>query len=190
MSIFDPQSATMIQNWDQTIKNQIKIKLITTNHIENNQFVNFSDLLVTAASNLIIKSEKGENDLPGFLLRENITYSALPLEKELEPFLEALSQINSKNRMLSDQIKQGLDKIDIPVQLKLYIALGCPHCPNVVRTLIQLALYCKNINLHIIDGSLFPETAQKDSVLSAPCLILDDEIGRGKTASEPSHYLV
>ena len=185
MLMFDTQTATMIQNWDQTIENQITITLITTNHIENNQFVNFTDHLVSSTSNLIVNFKKGETGLPGFLLNENITYSALPLEKELEPFLEALSQINSKRRMLSGQIKQGLDRIDIPVRLKLYIALGCPHCPTVVRTLVPLAVYCKHIHLHIIDGSLFPATAQRDRVMSAPCLILDDNFQwTGSVAAE------
>jgi len=180
MPIFDPQSKALIQNWNQTIEKQIKIKLITTDHSENNQFVNFSNQIVNITSSILIESKKDEKNLPGFLLQDNITYSALPLEKELEPFLEALSQINAKNPLLSEpalseSIGQTLDKIDIPVQLKLYIALQCPHCPNVVRTVIPLALHCDKIKLHIIDGSLFPETAQKDKVMSAPCLILDDD---------------
>ncbi|MCD4720907.1 MAG: thioredoxin family protein [Desulfobacula sp.] len=175
MPIFNPQAAALIQNWDQSIENQVKIKRLTTDHAEEKQFINFTDQVSSVALKLIIESEKGEKKLPGFLLKENVTYSALPLEKELEPFLEALSQINGSQAMLSEPIRQALDKIDIPVQLKLYIALQCPHCPNVVRTVIPLAFYCKNIYLHIIDGSLFPETAQKDKVMSAPCLMLDDD---------------
>ncbi|WP_299977027.1 thioredoxin family protein [Desulfobacula sp.] len=175
MPIFDPQSQALIQNWDQTIKNQVKIKRLTTTHAEDNQFINFANQLSGMTSRLVINAEKSEKDLPGLLLKENVFYSALPLGKELEPFLEALSQINGKHNMLSEPIRQTLDKIDIPVRLKLYIALECPHCPNVVRTVIPLALNCNNINLHILDGSLFPETAQKDGVLSAPCLILDDD---------------
>ena len=175
MPIFDPHSTALIRNWDQTMENQVKIKQLITDHAEEKQFINFTDRVSSMTSNLIIKSEKGEKKLPGFLLKENVLYSALPLEKELEPFLEALSQINGNQPMLSEPIRQAIDTIDIPVQLKLYIALQCPHCPNVVRTIIPLAFYCKNIHLHIIDGSLFPETAQKDKVLSAPCLILDDD---------------
>ena len=175
MPIFNPQSAALIQNWDQAMENQVKIKRMTTDHAEENQFINFTDQVSSMTSNLIIKSEKGEKKLPGFLLKENVLYSALPLEKELEPFLEALSQINDNQPMLSEPILQAIDTIDIPVQLKLYIALQCPHCPNVVRTIIPLAFYCKNIHLHIIDGSLFPEPAQKDKIMSAPCLILDDD---------------
>ncbi len=175
MQKFDEQSTSLIQNWDQAIKDQIKIKLITADHIENNQFLNFTKKLLDTAPKLIIESEKGEKELPCFMLKENITYSALPLSRELTPFLEALSQIDSNEIRLSDSILQSLDKIDIPVSLKLYIALECPHCPNVVKTLMPLAMVCKNLHLHIIDGTLFPETATKDGVMSAPCLILDDD---------------
>jgi hypothetical protein len=174
MSIFDLKSTALIRTWDQTTGKQVKIELITTGHAEDNQFVNFTRHLVNMTSKLAIEFKKGDKGLPGFLLKENITFCALPLEKELNPFLEALSQINNRP-VLSDQVKQHLDKIDIPVRLTLYIALQCPHCPNVVRTVIPLALYCKNIHLSIIDGSLFIETAQKDAVMSAPCLILDND---------------
>ena len=178
MQKFDKQSTNLIQNWDQTllesVKNQVTIKLLTTDHVENSQFINFTKTIIDITSKLIIESEKSEKDLPCFQLKENITYSALPLAKELEPFLEALSQINSSDSQLSGPILQSLDNINIPVSLKLYIALECPHCPKVVRTVIPLSMACKNIHLQIIDGTLFPETAQKDGVMSAPCLILDD----------------
>ncbi len=175
MQKFDEQSFNLIHNWDQTLTDQIKIKLITTDNVESSQFINFTKNLTKTASQLIIESEKSDKDLPCFQLKENITYSALPLSRELAPFLEALSQINNSQVKLSDSILQSLDKIDIPVSLKLYIALECPHCPNVVRTLMPLAMVCNNIHLNIIDGTLFPETAQKDGVMSAPCLILDDD---------------
>ncbi len=95
MQIFDDQSKNMIMDWAQSLKNQIKIKLITTEHVETNQFINFTKKITDTASKLIIDSEKGEKNLPYFQLKENIKYCALPLSKELEPFLEALSQINN-----------------------------------------------------------------------------------------------
>ncbi len=175
MQIFDEQSKNIIMDWAQSLKNQIKIKLITTDHAETSQFINFTKKITDTASRLTVESEKGEKDLPCFQLKENIKYYALPLSRELEPFLEALSHINNQEVKLAEPIEQNLGKINIPVNLKLYIALGCPHCPNVVRTVIPMAMICENIHLQIIDGTLFPETAQKDGVMSAPCLILDDD---------------
>jgi len=114
-------------------------------------------------------------ELPNVLIKKNITCSAPWLEKELKPSLETLSETDDGGSNLSESIRNTLDKIDIPIHLKLYIAKQCPHCPNVIRTVIPLALYCKNIQLNIIDGTLFPKTAQNDKVLSAPTLILDDD---------------
>lgn len=185
MTLFNPHSETLIHNWDQTIEKQIRMQLILTGHPEDTQFINFADQMKKTTSNLMIESKKNETGLPGFVFKENVTYSALPLEKELEPFLEALSHINARQPLLSEPIRETLDKIDIPVRLKLYIALQCPFCPNVVRTVIPLAFHCKFIHLHIIDGSLFPETAQKDKVMSAPCLMLDDDFRwTGSVAAE------
>jgi len=165
--LFDPVSQALIQNWDQSIEKQIQIKLITPDHAEDPQFINFTTQFAKETSHLWVEPQKKESDLPGFLLTENIIYSALPLKKELAPFLEALSQINGPPLDLSKALGQALERIDVPVRLTLYIALECPHCPHVVRTLIPLALNCTHINLHIIDGSLFPQTAQKTG--SCPC---------------------
>jgi hypothetical protein len=184
MQNFDEHTTNLIHGWEKSQQHQanqknqadlINIKLTTSDHAESSQFINFTNNFTKNTSKVIFESAKEKKDLPGFQIKDNITYSALPLSRELEPFLEALSQINNDQTKLSDSILQSLDQIDIPVNLKLYIALECPHCPNVVRTLIPLAMTCKNIHLHIIDGTLFPETAQKDGVMSAPCLILDDD---------------
>ena len=72
MQIFDDQSKNMIMDWAQSLKNQIKIKLITKEHVENNQFINFTKKITDTASELTIDSEKGEKDLPYFQLNENI----------------------------------------------------------------------------------------------------------------------
>lgn len=179
MPIFDPAAETMIHNWNKTVEGHIPITLVTTGHTEDDQFYTFSDHITPILSKLDITHKKSKDNpanihLPGFHLAETIIYSALPLKKELEPFLEALSQLETHTH-LPDAIQQALGQIEVPVRLKLYIALDCPHCPNVVKTIIPLALHCENIHLHIIDGTLFPEAAQVDSVLSAPCLILDND---------------
>jgi hypothetical protein len=176
MHRFDKKTIRLIKKWDKTLKNLIRIKLITSDHTETDKFINFTGQLTDIASRLIVESEKGEKDLPCFQLKKNLTYSALPFARELDPFLEALSQIDGSMALnLSNSILRNLEKVDIPVRLKLYVALECPHCPNVVRTVVPLAMACKNIHLQIIDGTLFPEKAQHDGVMSAPTLLLDDD---------------
>ena len=174
MTLFDPESQTKIKTFIQTRSIKTRIQRISTGHAEDHSFALMADALSTLIPDLTIEEEKTDAGLPGFRLKDNITYSALPLDKELEPFLEALAGLSGHPQPLSGAVTKTLDRIDIPVQLTLYIALQCPFCPAVVRTVSALALHCPQIRLHIIDGSLFPETAAKDRVMSAPCLILDD----------------
>ena len=174
MTLFDLKSQTMIKTFTQTGAIKARIQRISTGHAEDHQFMPIGDELSTLIPDLVIQEEKADAGLPGFRLKDNITYSALPLDKELGPFLEALAGLSGHGSPLSGEIVKTLDSIDIPVRLTLYIALQCPFCPIVVKTVLPLALRCPQIRLHIIDGSLFPETAAKDGVMSAPCLILDD----------------
>jgi len=174
MPVFDAESLYRIKTWNQTLEKKINIRLVSTNHPEAPRFETIADQLNTHAPNLTIATEKGEKGLPGFVITDSIFFHAFPLEKELDPFLSTLSLLAHKNEEPANPLRTDLKKITIPVRLKLYIALHCPHCPGMVNTLIPLALENPNIILEIIDGSLFVDTAQKDKVLSAPCLILDD----------------
>lgn len=174
MTLFDPESQTKINAFTRTRSIKTRIQRISTGHAEDHQFALMADGLSTLMPDLVIEEEKTDVGLPGFRLKDNITYSALPLDKELEPFLEALAGLSGHPQPLAGVVTKALDDIGIPVRLTLYIALQCPFCPTVVRTVSALALHCPQISLHIIDGSLFPEAAAKDRVMSAPCLILDD----------------
>jgi len=174
MTFFDPKSQTLIQNFCKTGAIKTRIQRIATDHAEDHQFISIADELSTLMPDLAIESRKSVSGLPGFSFKDNIVWSAFPFDKELEPFLEALSILSGHESTLSDAIRKTLDDIDIPVRLTLYIALQCPFCPTVVKTVLPLALHCPHIILHIIDGSLFPKTAAKEGVMSAPCLILDD----------------
>ncbi|MBF0572490.1 MAG: thioredoxin family protein [Desulfamplus sp.] len=74
---------------------------------------------------------------------------------------------------LPEHIVSNLNLVKIPVEIKLYVANQCPHCPSVVRTLTTLAAACPNIYLKIIDGTFAADEAAEDKIMSVPCLILD-----------------
>ena len=189
MTDINSTAENQIKDWNQTIVEKVAIRLDVTGHKEDDSFKNVAGQLTRYASNLEINVEESENDLPGFILSENISFHAFPAEKELEPFLNTLSRLNTH----SGEPNHGHDfeKIDIPVELNLYIALMCPHCPQMVNTLVPLAIGDPNIHLNIIDGSLFPELAQKNRVMAAPCLILDNDFRwTGSVSAEEVHKMI
>lgn len=149
------------------------LSIADTEHPEQKSFEAFARQWQEISASISWTDSGQPTDLPGFFLKNNILYSALPLERELSPFLKGLDALNKPD--LDDGIQKTLNTIKEPCRLTLYIALQCPHCPGMVESLIPLAAACERIHLHIIDGSLFPEKTQKDKVMSAPCLILNDD---------------
>jgi len=172
--MIDTTGEKNILDWESKQTGKQTIQLFLTDHKEQTNFESFGRNLSALAPSIRIKSSDKENPLPGFLLKENIIYSALALGKELAPFLKGLSCIRTQAPKPLEPIQSLLDQIRIPCELTLYIAMDCPHCPGVVNTIFPLAVFSDKIKLKIIDGTLFPQAAQEDKVMSAPCLILDN----------------
>jgi hypothetical protein len=147
--------------------------IANTEHPEQKKFESFARQWQEISAAISWRQSSQPAALPGFFLKNNILYSALPLERELLPFLKGLDSLEKPHP--AGDIQKTLDNIEAPCRLTLYIALQCPHCPGMVERLIPLAAACEKIYLHIIDGSLFPDKAQEDKVMSVPCLILNDD---------------
>ncbi len=167
----------LIKTWNSTHKEPVVIKYIKSGLKEDKSIENFLLILADTVPNLTIKNEnKRDNNLPEIKVDDNIIFSSVPLLNELEPFLNALS-IKNKDRKekLSQKIWTDLERVDIPIKLKLFVAQECPHCPIMVEKMINIASECKNIELHIIDPAIFTEEATANSIMSVPCLVSDDD---------------
>ncbi len=175
---------------DNYIEKQCEIGLAVSGHAEDKSFIEFSEKLCELTDRLVIaEKQKTVGDLPGFVLKDNLVWSGLPLEKQVDAFCHILGQTQADHNELSGFVQDSglvhmLDRLQFPVTMKLYVSLMCPHCPVVVKNFAPLALYCNNIHLHIIDGSLFGSEAAEDSVMSVPCLILDDDL-RWTASADP-----
>lgn len=137
----------------------------------------------------ILPDEEGA--LPEIRVTDNITFSALPLENLLPPFLTALESPAGASPVVSAAVAALLEMVDIPVTLKLYVASRCPHCPRVLQDMIYMAGACPLIHLHVIEGNRFEAAAAEDAVLAAPCLILDNEFRwtGGVSMEEVARYI-
>jgi glutaredoxin len=155
----------------------LKITLALTGRQDDDMFIDFCRELESLLPGLtVVRKMDRERVLPGILAMDNLIYSAIPQARAIDPFLETLALVNGPPPLLPDTVQKSLSRIDIPTRLTLYTAVHCPHCPGMVRTMAPLAAACKNIILTVIDGTLFPEAAASDRVMSVPCLILNQEM--------------
>ncbi|MFO7753025.1 MAG: thioredoxin family protein [Desulfobacteraceae bacterium] len=147
---------------------------------EDKKAEDFLEILEYMCGSISVKREpEGDGSSSPFELavRENIIWCGLPEGNELDPFFSALagtSGASSCTPELSLETRQNIEKIDLPVRLTLYVTPACPHCPTVAETVLLLAGSCPRIHVKVIDAALFSEKAREDSVMSVPCLILDD----------------
>lgn len=165
-----------IDGWAQQKQGGVELERVIAGTSADDPMETFCKSLIEAASFIKIKPVKEEVDtFPSIRIMNNVFFSALPQEKLLDSFLESLDLAMGASPEIEKEVLDVLAAIDIPVNLKLYVAGGCPHCPGVVRSMVRMATACRQISLHVIDGTWFDKAAAEDGVMSAPCLILDDD---------------
>lgn len=170
-----PQEEKQIKEWNDKRDKNVQIHLILTEDERSKTLVGFCETLSEVAPNLLVKKEKQDiSGPPSIRVGRSLYYQAVPLGTELAPFLDALDMPDKGNNDISPQIREYLDKVDMPAVLRIYVSPQCPFCPGAVRSLLPLPVENELINLTVIDGFLFPEMAHKDNIQAAPTILLDD----------------
>lgn len=165
-----------ISEWARETDNPCSIRVLLTNDSRSEAFREFAQRMKNLASAVHVKTiYEADDGLPEIRIQPNITYQAVPHDRELKPFLEILSGLTDKmkNRHLADT--HILEKLEMPAVIKVYISPECPFCPQTVQSLASLAMRQKMIHLRIIDGTEFSEKASADRVSSVPTVFLDDQ---------------
>lgn len=169
----ESQEEQIIRRWQERLSGEIMLKLIITEDKRSEAFAVFCDQLSGLASQVHITKKKSDSEQnPVIQIGPNIRYQAIPEGKELKPFLEMLTLLDTKNDS-AGKFTKAVEEIDIPAELELFIAGHCGFCPQVVRQIAPLAIANELIRLAIIDASLFHEKAQFDGVRSVPTVLLD-----------------
>jgi hypothetical protein len=188
MAYFSDSDRRRIHAWAGTLEGPVDLVCRLTGHPRDQDLETFARNFVKEVPTVNLKLGKAEGGLPHLLVAGGVKVSALPLDRELDPFLAGLSP-PGVGQGPGESVRAALEGLEVPAELTLYIAGECPHCPAMVRSLISLAGISGNIRLGIVDAALFEAEAAADRVLSVPCLILDREyrwtgvIGVGEVAA-------
>ncbi|MEA1866599.1 MAG: thioredoxin family protein, partial [Thermodesulfobacteriota bacterium] len=171
-----PEDQAIITEWYRKIDGEIRIGLIRAEDDRSRQIQKFCEDFSRLAPG--VRIEREENDgkqAPKINIGENISYQAVPMGRELVPFLDVLGCRDTPAGKLPSPVRYALNQLRVPAILKVYIAPQCLFCPQVVTLLLSLAASESLIHITIIDGILFSERAENDHVRSVPTVILDDQ---------------
>jgi hypothetical protein len=171
-----PEEKTNIREYNSNLSADIHISLIMTEDQRSKEFQDFCENLVRLAPRIKVAQEEGEPDeAPAIQVGHTLRYHAVPLGKELRPFLDALPVSDGRTSSIPVSVQDHLTKLNLPAMLRLFISQQCPFCPVMVQNMTPLLDINELIHLTIIDCTLFPEMAQSSQIQSVPTLLLDKQ---------------
>jgi glutaredoxin len=176
MKTIPDSEAERIRKWAEKMDHDVTLRYATADHPMDDMIKAFANQLAELAPRVQLKKDGDALvSLPSLFVGPHMIYQALPLNRELEPFLTALGDGGTFAGQLSRDVREKLDGLEVPAMTKVYITPHCPFCPTVVSLLLGLAAASDRVRLSVIDGELFPDVAEKDHVSAAPTIILDDQ---------------
>ena len=165
-----------IARFHQSISQDITISLIDSEHQNSLKFHTFCDALTQLAPKIKVAiDDSSPQPSPQILIGNGLRYQAIPSGHELQPFLEALAILASNSPKIADSILERLKENQLPATLTVFIAPHCTFCPQIVGQLIPVSMVDDNVQLIIIDGTLFPKLAQNNKIQSVPTILLDNQ---------------
>ncbi len=166
-----------IEKWCKGLSNELEIRLLATQDKRSQQLSDFcADLTRLAPKIRVVREEGGAHEMPSINIGSGLRYYGVPLGTELEPFLEALSDLDSgASSRMPASMRNALAQVKVPAELTLYVSQQCPFCPVTSRQVIPLATINEWIRITVVDCALFPEMAQSHNIQSVPTILLEEQ---------------
>ena len=179
----DASSAINTDDWERlkSLSDELPagagLRITLTRHPASDQFEAFGRQIKAAIPDLDLLTEiSGEPDPPWMETAAGIRFQALPEGRKLDSLLAALKPVEPDETRLPEAHVDLLARMALPVELRLFIAPGCPHCPQALQQWVALARAGDNLRLRVIDGALFPEEIHAANIQAVPTLILDEHL--------------
>lgn len=121
---------------------------------------------VSLAPSLVLLDKAGEY--------KRIKFNGIPSGHEINSFISSVIAVSGNGQTLPDTIAERLSRVDKPVNIKVFVTLGCPHCPGAVEKAHHLALLNDNISAEMIEAQTFYDLSEEYNVSSVPKIVIND----------------
>jgi glutaredoxin-like protein len=127
-----------------------------------------------------LAQQYGVDKIPAIAIRAEkdygIRFYGFPYGYEFQTLIEALTSVSTGQTNLSEQTKQKLREIKIPIKIKVFTTLTCPHCPTAAAMAQKFAIENNLITAEVIDANEFQDLAIKYSIMGVPKIVINEEI--------------
>ncbi|MGD9310278.1 MAG: thioredoxin family protein [Desulfosarcina sp.] len=165
-----------IKQWAGEYAGDILLRYAICDHPMDHAFREFAEQFASLSPGVRAKKDvDAQVTRPTLFVGRQVAYQALPVDRELDPFLAILADTGAFADRIAPDVRQQLAQLDVPALVNVYVTPHCPFCPHTVSLLLGLAACSQHVRVTIIDGERFTDAAQKDRVSAAPTVILDDQ---------------
>jgi glutaredoxin-like protein len=105
-----------------------------------------------------------------------VKFNGIPAGHEINSFISGVLNVSGAGEELPEKMMQRIQSIDKPVNIKVFVTLGCPHCPGAVSKAHKIALLNPNVNAEMIEANTFDELSQKFNVSGVPKIVFNDGV--------------
>jgi glutaredoxin-like protein len=107
---------------------------------------------------------------------KGVKFNGIPAGHEINSFISALLEMSGAESELPAEVLERIQKIDKPVNIKVFVTLSCPHCPPAVQKAHKIAMLNPNVVGEMIEAQTFSELSQEFNVSGVPKIVINDSI--------------
>jgi thioredoxin reductase (NADPH) len=109
--------------------------------------------------------------------RYNVRWQGAPLGEEGRTLVEALLMIGHRQTELSDESRKVLERIQSKREIKLFVSITCPYCPQQAVNALKAAVERPDlISLEIVDVQANTDMAEKYAAHGVPMTFANDKL--------------
>ena len=103
-----------------------------------------------------------------------LAFHGVPSGHEFTSFVLGLYNAAGPGQTLDGDIRQKIQTISKPTDIKILVTLSCTMCPDLVVAAQRIAAENPNVTAHVYDVRHFEELKERYKVMSVPCMVLND----------------
>ena len=106
---------------------------------------------------------------------QRIKFNGIPAGHEINSFVKGILEVSGAGAPLTGDVMNRLSEVKEPVNIKVFVTLGCPHCAGAVEKAHKLALSNAHIDAEMIEAQTFFDLSEKFNVSSVPKIVINDQ---------------
>jgi glutaredoxin-like protein len=105
-----------------------------------------------------------------------LRFYGLPYGYEFGTLLEGIIAVSRGRADISDEARERLKNVKVPVHIQVFVTLTCPYCPSVASLAFKFAVESDFVRADVVDVGEFPHVGHKYAVMGVPKTVINEKV--------------